>query len=75
MTDIEKSVTPESEESSKNVFPSEVPQKILYISLNNNHTCFAVGTSHGFYIFSVDPLKDRFHRCLLFRIHFLFFFC
>jgi len=46
----------------REVLPSEIPQKILYISLNQDHTCFAIGTSHGFYVFSVDPLKDRFHK-------------
>jgi len=48
--------------SAQEILPSEIPQKILYISLNQDHTCFAVGTSHGFYVFSVDPLKDRFHK-------------
>jgi len=47
---------------SHEVLPSEVPQEILYMSLNQDHTCLAVGTSHGFYVFSVDPLKERFHR-------------
>jgi len=46
----------------KDVLPSEVPQKILYISLNHDHSCFTVGSSIGFYVFSVDPLKDRFHK-------------
>jgi len=44
------------------ILPSEIPQKILYISLNQDHSCFAIGTSQGFYVFSVDPLKDRFHK-------------
>ena len=35
---------------------------ILYMSLNQDHSCIAVGTTHGFNIFSVDPLKDRFHK-------------
>lgn len=37
---------------------------LLCVSLNQDHTCFAVGTTHGFYVFSADPLKERFHRGL-----------
>ena len=65
MADSRPAPAAEGEAGSKVIFPSEIPQKILYISLNQNHSCFAVGTSHGFYVFSVDPLKDRFHKGLL----------
>lgn len=38
---------------------------ILYLSLNQDQTCLAVGTTHGFNIFSLNPLKERFHKGLL----------
>lgn len=37
---------------------------VLYLSLNQDQTCLAVGTTHGFNIFSLDPLKERFHKGL-----------
>eukprot|EP00727_Mastigamoeba_balamuthi_P003169 m51a1_g1285 hypothetical protein (343) ;mRNA; r:148001-149884 len=37
-------------------------QTILCVSLNQDHSCFSVGTTHGFFVFSSDPLRERFHR-------------
>jgi len=35
---------------------------VLYVSLNQDHSCFAVGTTNGFYVYSVDPVKERFRK-------------
>ena len=37
---------------------------VLYVSLNQDHSCFAVGTTNGFYVYSVDPVKERFRKGL-----------
>ena len=38
--------------------------KMLYISFNQNSSCFAIGTENGFVIYSTYPFKDKFTRIL-----------
>ena len=38
--------------------------KMLYISFNQNSSCFAIGTENGFIIYSTFPFKDKFTRNL-----------
>ena len=38
--------------------------KMLYISFNQNSSCFAIGTENGFIIHSTYPFKDKFTRNL-----------
>jgi len=35
---------------------------ILYLGYNEEHTCFTVGTSRGFYVYNANPLRERLHR-------------
>jgi len=37
-------------------------ERILCISLNQNHTCFTVGTTQGFRVYEISPLKIRYRR-------------
>jgi len=37
-------------------------ERINYISMNEDESLFAVGTTFGFHVFNVDPLKRRFYR-------------
>lgn len=41
-------------------------ERVLCISLNQSHTCFTVGTTQGFRVFELQPLKIRYRRGLLF---------
>ena len=45
--------------------------KMLYISFNQDASCFSVGTETGFTIFNLNPFKEIFNRG---KIKFLFFF-
>lgn len=36
--------------------------KILYLSFNQEYNCFSCGTTQGFVIYNVDPLKIRYQR-------------
>ena len=42
------------------------PQKILYLSFNQDSTCFSVGTDTGFKIFNTNPFKPNFERGIFF---------
>jgi len=37
-------------------------ERVLCISLNQNHTCFTIGTTQGFRVYEIDPLKVRYRR-------------
>jgi len=37
-------------------------ERILCISLNQNHTCFTIGTTQGFRVYEINPLKIRYRR-------------
>jgi len=37
-------------------------ERILCISLNQNHTCFTIGTTQGFRFYEISPLKIRYRR-------------
>jgi hypothetical protein len=36
--------------------------KMLYISFNQDSSCFSVGTETGFTIFNLNPFKEIFNR-------------
>lgn len=38
---------------------------VLYISTNQDQSCFVLGTSLGFIVYSTDPLRERFRKGLL----------
>jgi len=37
-------------------------ERILCISLNQNHTCFTIGTTQGFRVYEINPIKIRYRR-------------
>jgi len=37
-------------------------EKVLHVSMNQDASLFALGTTFGFHVYSVHPLKRRFHR-------------
>jgi len=37
-------------------------EKVLYVSMNQDNSLFALGTTYGFHVFNTDPLQRRFHR-------------
>jgi len=37
-------------------------ERVLCISLNQNHTCFTIGTTQGFRVYEINPLKIRYRR-------------
>jgi len=37
-------------------------ERVLCVSLNDDHSIFAVGTTYGYYVFNVHPWKRRFFR-------------
>jgi len=37
-------------------------EKVLYVSMNQDNSLFALGTSFGFHVFDTNPLKRRYHR-------------
>ena len=36
--------------------------KILYLSFNQDSSCFCTGTEDGFVIYSINPFQEIFHR-------------
>ena len=38
---------------------------VLYISVNQDQSCFVLGTTLGFVVYSSDPLRERFRKGLL----------
>jgi len=37
-------------------------ERVLCISLNQNHTCFTIGTTQGFRVYEINPIKIRYRR-------------
>lgn len=44
---------------------SEIPNKMLYVSFNQDSSCFSIGTEKGFQIFNSDPFQETFRRSTL----------
>ncbi|KAK8284251.1 hypothetical protein V6Z11_D08G144100 [Gossypium hirsutum] len=44
------------------VLPAIPPPSLLYLSFNQDHGCFTVGTNHGFWIYNCDPFRESFRR-------------
>lgn len=42
--------------------PNTVENKMLYVSFNQDASCFAVSTDKGFQIFSSNPFKETYRR-------------
>jgi hypothetical protein len=43
-------------------------EQMLYITFNQDSSCFAVGTEKGFKVFSTYPFKENFERGFYFII-------
>ena len=37
-------------------------RRMTYVSMSQDHTCFAIGTTLGFCVYTCDPLTERFKR-------------
>lgn len=37
-------------------------RKVTYVSVSQDYSCFAIGTTLGFYVYTCDPLAERFRR-------------
>ena len=44
--------------------PSQLDDQMLYVSFNQDSSCFALGTERGFKIYNSFPFKDNFERVL-----------
>ena len=42
--------------------PNTIENKMLYVSFNQDASCFAVSTDKGFQIFSSNPFKETYRR-------------
>lgn len=42
-------------------FPGE-QRRMTYVSMSQDHTCFVIGTTLGFCVYTCDPLTERFKR-------------
>ena len=51
-------------ENNNTITDNNNSNKMLYISFNQNSSCFAIGTENGFIIYSTFPFKDKFTRNL-----------
>ncbi|GMI12247.1 hypothetical protein TrVE_jg10496 [Triparma verrucosa] len=41
---------------------TETGEQLLYVGLNQDHSCFATGTSAGFRIYNCEPYRETFRR-------------
>ncbi|MBA0852164.1 hypothetical protein Goshw_001925 [Gossypium schwendimanii] len=48
--------------SPKAVLPATPPPSLLYLSFNQDHGYFTVGTNHGFWIYNCDLFREIFRR-------------
>ena len=40
----------------------DINNKILYLSFNQDNSCFAIATEKGFHIFETIPFKNKYER-------------
>ena len=43
-----------------NIINEEKKNKILYISFNQDNSCFSIGTEKGFIIYETYPIKKKY---------------
>ena len=44
---------------------AQVEDQMLYVSFNQDSSCFALGTERGFKVYSSFPFKDKYNKGVL----------